>query len=476
MELIPADGKCIVASDGTIVWCDAIFSEWFSYRGIGAGSKFSQLFSKLGQLSPGAQSLCKPGAVYEDTDKLGKRRYFAMECRPTFGMAGEKASDDIRIRKITLEKVLSDIPRMATQAKGPQELFEKVLWLLRDTTHYLAFAGYIARDGRVELVASKGWTEKLKSYISLQPIAPDSPSLVGRSAYHRQQIVMAMKDYALTPAVKAAINKLGGEYIVVTPLLDQDKLVGVLTVINDKVLTPSDSEALSAICGQVAAALNLKLQEEAAVLRADDAVLKANLIARTMRDRASVLECRRGEGTPVDVLGPGVEALEPGIKELLRAMNDNIDLPGISLKDAVAYAVSSAKLLAEASHKKLNVHLAGLDDTQVSPLFKYAVYEALKNSVQHSSSGSVDADIRLVKDRSGGARLEISDNGPGIPDEFKSEVFRPIKENVKNPLGMGLYLVKKIANRYGGRVWIEDRVHGDHKKGASVVITLPGKA
>ena len=41
---------------------------------------------------------------------------------------------------------------------------------------------------------------------------------------------------------------------------------------------------------------------------------------------------------------------------------------------------------------------------------------------------------------------------------------------------MGLYLVKKIANRYGGRVWIEDRVHGDHKKGASVVITMPAKA
>jgi len=119
-----------------------------------------------------------------------------MECRPIPGLSGEKSGDEVRIRKITLNKVLTDIPRLATQVKSPEELFEKVLWLLRDTTHYLAFAGYVARGDRVELVASKGWTEKLKSYISVQPIAPDSPSLAGRTAYHHRQIVMAMKDYA----------------------------------------------------------------------------------------------------------------------------------------------------------------------------------------------------------------------------------------------------------------------------------------
>jgi hypothetical protein len=444
MELIPADGKCIAANDGTIVWCDAVFSEWFSHRGVGAGAK-------LGQLFPGSRGLCRPGAVYEDTDKLGKRRYFAMECRPMYGMNGEKASDDVRIRKITLQKVLTDIPRMATQTKGPRELFEKVLWLLRDTTHYLAFAGYVARDGRVELVASKGWTEKLKSYISIQPIAPDSPSLAGRTAYHRQQIVMAMKDYGLMPAVKSAIHKLGGDYIVVTPLVDQEKLVGVLTVINDKALTPVDSEALQAICGQVAAALNLKLQEEAATAKADDAVLYANVIARTLQN----------------------DPKDKDAATLLRSLNDNVALENIPLKDAADYAISAARLAAEASHKKLDVKASGLEGVDVGPLFKYAIFEILKNSIGHSRSPSVDVDIRMSRERTGGGRLEISDNGPGIPDEFKSEVFRPVKASMKG--GMGLYLVKKIANKYGGRVWIEDRVHGDHKKGTSVVITIPPK-
>lgn len=442
MELIPADGKCIAANDGTIVWCDAIFSEWFSHRGIGAGMKFGQLF-------PGARSPCRPGAIYEDLDSLGKRRYFTMECHPIFGLNGEKVSDDIRIRKVTLHKVLTDIPRLATQANSPRELFEKVLWLLRDTTHYLAFAGYLASEGQVELVASKGWTEKLKSYVSLQPIAPDSPSLAGRTAYHREQIVMAMRDYGLMPAVKAAIQKLGGDYIVVTPLLDGDRLVGVLTVINDKALTPADSEALQSVCAQVAAALSLRLQVEAAGAKADDAVLFANIIARALR----------------------YDAREASL--LLRSLNDNAPLEKVPLKEAIDYAVAGAAQIAEDAGKKLLARTSGSVDIAVSPLLKYALYEALKNSVDYAISSPVDAHIHAARERSGAFRLEISDNGPGIPDEFKSEVFRSMKIRMK--AGLGLYLVKKIANREGGRVWIEDRVKGDRTKGANVVIILPGE-
>ena len=69
----------------------------------------------------------------------------------------------------------------------------------------------------------------------------------------------------------------------------------------------------------------------------------------------------------------------------------------------------------------------------------------------------------------GTCKIEVSDNGPGIPDELKSGVFR--REGGQT--GIGLYIVKKIISRYGGRVWIEDRVPGNPGRGARVVITLP---
>jgi signal transduction histidine kinase len=40
-------------------------------------------------------------------------------------------------------------------------------------------------------------------------------------------------------------------------------------------------------------------------------------------------------------------------------------------------------------------------------------------------------------------------------------------------MGLGLYLVKSLADSYGGQVWVEDRVRGDHTKGARFVVLMP---
>jgi signal transduction histidine kinase len=78
--------------------------------------------------------------------------------------------------------------------------------------------------------------------------------------------------------------------------------------------------------------------------------------------------------------------------------------------------------------------------------------------------------VRTSVDRSGAHKIEVADNGPGVPDEMKSGVFR--REGRPGAV-TGLNLVKRIVNRYGGRVWIEDRVPGNPSKGARVVVTLP---
>jgi signal transduction histidine kinase len=36
-----------------------------------------------------------------------------------------------------------------------------------------------------------------------------------------------------------------------------------------------------------------------------------------------------------------------------------------------------------------------------------------------------------------------------------------------------LYLVKSLVESYDGKVWVEDRVKGDHTKGAKFVVMLP---
>lgn len=38
---------------------------------------------------------------------------------------------------------------------------------------------------------------------------------------------------------------------------------------------------------------------------------------------------------------------------------------------------------------------------------------------------------------------------------------------------MGLHIVKTLAGRYNGRVWVEDKVKGDYGKGAVFKVELP---
>jgi two-component sensor histidine kinase len=476
MEIIPGDGKCIVNADGTIIWADPVFIDWFSHRASVPGIKFTQLF-------PGVYDFCKPGSIFEDVDKLGRKRYFEAECTPSLNASGEKICDEVRLRNVTLMKALIEISKISTQTRTPKDYFDRVLWLIKDTFAYLAVAGFVVRNGNVELIASKGWTEKLKSMISIQAIAPDSVGMAGRAAYQRTQMVTTIEDYDFLPNSRTAIERMGGEFLVVTPLMDQDRMVGVLTVIHSRTLTPEHFEALQAICNQIAVGLNVRLREEELILKADDAMLYVDLIAHATHDNDELIkacvEPLSGEEVTGKQAKSALQAIEwnENAVSLVRALSRGESQEKLSLGDIVRDVIPAAEAFAGASDKKLNVKHAGVDRLQVSPLFRYAIHEALVNSIVHAGAADVDVDIKVTKDRSGVNRIEISDNGSGIPDEIKSEVFRLQKsQRVKNPHSMGLYLIKKIANKFGGRVWIEDRVPGNYSKGARIVITLPQSA
>ena len=48
--------------------------------------------------------------------------------------------------------------------------------------------------------------------------------------------------------------------------------------------------------------------------------------------------------------------------------------------------------------------------------------------------------------------IAVRDNGPGIPDEFISEMFDPFVTTKENGSGLGLALVAKIIGDHGGIV------------------------
>lgn len=67
--------------------------------------------------------------------------------------------------------------------------------------------------------------------------------------------------------------------------------------------------------------------------------------------------------------------------------------------------------------------------------------------------------------------ITITDNGPGIPDAFKTEVFNPFFTTREEGTGLGLNIAFNIIRRHGGGLDVKSR----EGEGASFIITLPVK-
>lgn len=99
------------------------------------------------------------------------------------------------------------------------------------------------------------------------------------------------------------------------------------------------------------------------------------------------------------------------------------------------------------------------------------------NAIKHTGEAAdIVVDLDVVEDNGRRlCRVFVEDDGPGIPDDFKGKVFNRLLKGTDKAkgMGLGLYLVKSLVESYGGRVWVEDRVFGDHTLGARFVVLLP---
>ena len=73
-------------------------------------------------------------------------------------------------------------------------------------------------------------------------------------------------------------------------------------------------------------------------------------------------------------------------------------------------------------------------------------------------------------------RLELSDDGPGVPEEEREKIFDTFfrgdkaRQNPGNGSGLGLSIVREIMKGHGGRIWAEEGVGG---KGLKFVLEFP---
>jgi two-component system, OmpR family, sensor histidine kinase SenX3 len=104
-----------------------------------------------------------------------------------------------------------------------------------------------------------------------------------------------------------------------------------------------------------------------------------------------------------------------------------------------------------------------------------AVSNLIDNAVKYSGD-DVKVTVEMTQVDAKYVALRVRDSGPGIPKAELKQIFKrfyrvsgPIATRVKGT-GLGLYIVRSVATRHGGRAWAESDGLGH---GSTFVLQLP---
>ncbi len=115
-----------------------------------------------------------------------------------------------------------------------------------------------------------------------------------------------------------------------------------------------------------------------------------------------------------------------------------------------------------------NIPFANIDREQM----KRALINIIDNAID-AVDGQGEIMISLSHDADRNViRLEIADNGKGIPPEDKPRLFDPYFSTKKHGTGLGLTIVNTIINDHNGKIRVEDNI----PKGARFIIEIPALA
>ena len=117
------------------------------------------------------------------------------------------------------------------------------------------------------------------------------------------------------------------------------------------------------------------------------------------------------------------------VNELVRTLNHDFDEKNISLQ------VNVAQLAVEADEQ----------------LLRQALFNLLLNAIQAVNTNG-EIQIIATKNNASDALLEIRDNGPGVPPDRRTEIFKPYFTTTEKGTGLGLAVVQQIVLAHGWEI------------------------
>ncbi len=89
-----------------------------------------------------------------------------------------------------------------------------------------------------------------------------------------------------------------------------------------------------------------------------------------------------------------------------------------------------------------------------------AMFNVLENLVSNAIWHAAPTIVRIdIEEKGHKVRVKVTDDGNGIPAEAREGLFKEgFKFGPKGNTGLGLFIVKRIVQRYGGSIWVEENM------------------
>jgi signal transduction histidine kinase len=153
-----------------------------------------------------------------------------------------------------------------------------------------------------------------------------------------------------------------------------------------------------------------------------------------------------------------------------------LNLSPIDLDGVIEECLARARTLHRVGPQSLQFH-PGAPATVLGDLdeVRAAVSNLIDNAVKYSGP-DVNVMVETAKVDGKFTSVRVKDEGPGIPKAELKQIFKrfyrvsgPLATRVKGT-GLGLYIVRSVAKRHGGRAWAESEGPG---RGSTFVLQLP---
>jgi C4-dicarboxylate-specific signal transduction histidine kinase len=400
-------------------------------------------------------------------------------------------------------QVLREVSAAVSRSLDLNEVVQGSLAALTHVTgHEIASLHLISADGnRLLLRGDRGLSDELRRVNVELPLGE---GLIGRVALSgtARRVDNASREEDLLPAARAAVSSDRIRGFVCVPIRARRRILGTLSLgrqTEDR-FTDEEVALLECVADHIGLAIdNARLYGEINrqlddLRRAQVEVVRAERLAAVNGLAAGVAHEINNPLTIImaqlHLLAQG--ELDPHIAEAMAVIDAAAKRAASIVRDLILFAehrpprrsrcqvgeqvrevVAFEETRLEAEGITVRVHLEPVPDIWADHNHLQEVLLHVLQNARHAMREAHTGGVLSisVKPTATGVRIEVKDDGPGIPPEHLPRIFNPFF-TTKQPgdgRGLGLSVAHSIITEHGGRIWAENIPAG----GALFTIDLP---